>query len=472
VLNIIARTFTLNNQREFASFSGDFNPIHVDEIESIKTHAGQPIVHGVHLVLWSLDALKIQLKQETELNIKFESQVNLEEYVIAVFNDTKNQILITSKDQKKLYSTVTIKNWQPKKKSKPTNHEVAFLKQTINPDEPDISGIQLNNKDYDLYGGSQKELGKILFPFLVEDIGLNFVYEFACISSIVGMKIPGRHSLFVNLSLKFPSNTSQEKHFFVESKHDLLKIVSLKHFGINLESEIKAFFRPQPSSMRSINSLRLEYKDRNSLDGKRVLVIGGSRGIGAYVSKLCSIMGAIVTFTFNSNKQEAINLAAEIIDEGGNIRYRHLNVLDSNQIQEINEEFDHIYFFATPKILSNKSKEIDMNMLKKYRLFYVDSFERVINNFCSKRNHTFFLYPSTTYIDEEKSDFKEYINAKQEGENICKLFNKKFNSSILFPRIPALDTDQNLSIIPKKSEKTSDYAYLLIQQMIENDYNL
>ena len=108
------RIFTYNNQKEFASFSGDFNPIHVDGKESIKTHAGQPIVHGVHLVLWSLDALEIKLTQETELDIKFESQVNLNENILAIFDKAKNHISITSEDQQKTYSKIKIKNLNKK----------------------------------------------------------------------------------------------------------------------------------------------------------------------------------------------------------------------------------------------------------------------------------------------------------------------------------------------------------------------
>ena len=86
------RTFTANDQKEFASFSGDYNPIHLDEKKSIKTHAGQPIVHGVHLVLWALDAFKIKIRTNTLIDISFKSQVNLNESIVAVFDTTMNQI--------------------------------------------------------------------------------------------------------------------------------------------------------------------------------------------------------------------------------------------------------------------------------------------------------------------------------------------------------------------------------------------
>ena len=37
--------------------------------------------------------------------------------------------------------------------------------------------------------GGQKNLGRIIFPYLLRS-GLDFVYEIACVSSIVGMKVP------------------------------------------------------------------------------------------------------------------------------------------------------------------------------------------------------------------------------------------------------------------------------------------
>ena len=41
----------------FAAVSGDRNPVHVDAVLARRTQAGAPVVHGVHLVLWGLDAL-------------------------------------------------------------------------------------------------------------------------------------------------------------------------------------------------------------------------------------------------------------------------------------------------------------------------------------------------------------------------------------------------------------------------------
>ena len=45
-----------SHHRAFAKLSGDVNPVHMDEAYARRSFAGEPIVHGVHLLLRALDA--------------------------------------------------------------------------------------------------------------------------------------------------------------------------------------------------------------------------------------------------------------------------------------------------------------------------------------------------------------------------------------------------------------------------------
>ena len=54
---IAARTFDRAGQERFAAFSGDRNPMHMDGLAARRTQAGTCVVHGMHLLLWSLDHL-------------------------------------------------------------------------------------------------------------------------------------------------------------------------------------------------------------------------------------------------------------------------------------------------------------------------------------------------------------------------------------------------------------------------------
>ena len=98
-----------------------------------------------------------------------------------------------------------------------TNSEVSFDISNLEPDDLEIDEITTGQKIKNLFGGQKKNLGRIIFPYLVKSLGLDFVYEMACISSVVGMKVPGKHSLFLNLSLSFTSN-NKNKYFISKRK--------------------------------------------------------------------------------------------------------------------------------------------------------------------------------------------------------------------------------------------------------------
>jgi acyl dehydratase len=51
------REFSIDDQLRFANWSKDFNPLHIDALQARRTQAGELVVHGIHLLLWALDAL-------------------------------------------------------------------------------------------------------------------------------------------------------------------------------------------------------------------------------------------------------------------------------------------------------------------------------------------------------------------------------------------------------------------------------
>ena len=84
-----------------------------------------------------------------------------------------------------------------------------------------------------------------------------------------------------------------------------------------------------------------------------------------------------------------------------------------------------------------------------YCKYYVDGLIRLAELALKFKINSFF-YPSSIFIDEKLLFFKEYIKAKIEGENVCRRIEKNSTIKFLYPRLPAMDTDQNLSILPKK----------------------
>jgi 3-oxoacyl-[acyl-carrier protein] reductase len=75
----------------------------------------------------------------------------------------------------------------------------------------------------------------------------------------------------------------------------------------------------------------------NSLQGKKIVVTGGSRGIGASIVKLLADEGAQVAFTFSSREEAAQQVAHTLKGEG------HFYIkMDVANEQSVNEAVEHI----------------------------------------------------------------------------------------------------------------------------------
>src|SRR5450759_997356 len=81
-----SRTFGVEDQARFAALTGDFNPMHMDSVAARRTHAGGPVVHGIHTLLWLLDTIAtrhIELPNIATLKVRFRKMVYLGDRVDA-----------------------------------------------------------------------------------------------------------------------------------------------------------------------------------------------------------------------------------------------------------------------------------------------------------------------------------------------------------------------------------------------------
>ena len=81
------------------------------------------------------------------------------------------------------------------------------------------------------------------------------------------------------------------------------------------------------------------------LDGKAVVVTGGCRGIGMYISKDCAAAGAkvCINYTSESSKEKAEALAEEIKAAGGEAMIYRADVTQPEQVRAMFEEVDRTF---------------------------------------------------------------------------------------------------------------------------------
>ena len=465
-MNIGNRHFTYFNQSQFAQFSGDFNPIHLDQIEARKTIAGQSIVHGVHSFLWMLECL-IQREESvfTNYDIRFANQLNLEQEVSAIWDKESKKLKLLGKNGL-IYISVKCEDSTNCGVIADKISPVTLSNTITQPIDLDLSAISVGDTFENLCGGN-KELATSLFPYLTEALGGDVVYEIALLSSIVGMIVPGLHSLFFGLKITFKYGADNQI-VTVISKQELFRLIELGYVGINLDAKIEAFFRPKSVTIPSCEDLSSQLPTTLSMTGKKVLVIGGSRGLGAWVAKLVGIAGGDVTITFNTGKDDAELVAQDIRSYGGICDCVHMNVSENLKVEVFKTTFDYLFYFATPKISMNKSSVLDEDLHKIFYNFYVRDFKKTVEFFIPL-GVSRVLYPSTMFIDDAKKEFEEYIKAKMEGEKVCDELSKNHPVKVVKPRIPPVLTDQTLSLIPTVKENTIDVVLSILALMSFDD---
>ena len=97
------------------------------------------------------------------------------------------------------------------------------------------------------------------------------------------------------------------------------------------------------------------------LIGKTAIITGGSRGIGRGIAKIFAENGCAVAFTYNSNKEAADNLVAELSSEEVKVKGYKSNAANYNEAQKLVEEV--LVDFGSLDILVNNAGITKDNLL-------------------------------------------------------------------------------------------------------------
>ncbi|MDX1808178.1 MAG: enoyl-ACP reductase [Sulfurospirillaceae bacterium] len=96
------------------------------------------------------------------------------------------------------------------------------------------------------------------------------------------------------------------------------------------------------------------------MNGKTLVISGGTRGIGKAIVREFASNGVNIAFTYNSNEELAKDMAKSLEDEFGiKAKAYHLNILEPDTYKglflEIDQDFDRIDFFISNAIISGRA---------------------------------------------------------------------------------------------------------------------
>lgn len=459
---IAEREFDLADQHWFGQMSGDVNPMHVDPIRARRTLYGQPVVHGVHVALWVLESLCVQRSLPiSRIAVTFSKPV---------FLDEKLQVLLSEPDQHSSHLSVVIgTSVLTTIRIDHATSTVATLRQSdlADPDQathvetPEDLTAPTDLDVDDLVGlrGALTVPGSVgewstSFPHLAALIGGHTVAELASLSTIVGMRCPGMHSVFagfdVHVDARRDSDVRQNAQtgFAVRRANTRFFAVKIAVAASRMSGELSTFVRPRPTSQPTMDELSTLVAP-DEFTGMRALVVGGSRGLGEVTAKLVAAGGGHPTISWHRGRDDAQEVARDIQSAGRRVSLVQLNVEDEHISFDGVSDQTHLFYFASPRITSRRLVAFDRELFGHFCDAYVHGFLRVANGLVEAGSTELrVFYPSSVFVDAGSADTAEYAAAKAAGEIVATRWAAALDGPCVhIERLPPLATDQTAGVV-------------------------
>jgi acyl dehydratase len=454
-LSILAgRRFHLADQERFAVVSGDYNPMHLDPILARRTQAGVPVVHGIHLLLWALDAFAANhpdLPRPNRFRTRFYKFVHVEDCAEVVLTqhgsqDTKLQVCVGASSM--ILVTLTCDDSRPK-----AQDQVILSTEPISrpPVALDLRLEQMSNRSGRFAFATSPDVVAAMFPAAAQWLGDRRIAALAASSHLVGMICPGLHSIFRGLSLEAYTETNPQDllAFRVTATDPRFGLVRQDIAGGGLAGTLESFTRTPPVSQATMQSL-VDLVDTTEFAGAVALVVGGSRGLGELTAKLVASGGGRVVITYKIGRTDAERVAQEITEAGGTAEIMAYDACRpaTEQLIGLADSPTHAYYFATPLIFRDQSEVFMPERFHDFSAIYVDGFWDLATALRARRNQLSMFYPSSVFVSDRPRNMTEYAMAKTAGEALCADMNLALAPlHVTVSRLPRLATDQTASIV-------------------------
>ncbi len=474
-VTLASRAFNQDDQIFFARLSGDFNPIHLDPLAARRTQAGAPVVHGIHAVLWALDKLaengmvtgkvrgvKVQFTKfiyvasTVMLNLRHrdEESINAELVVGGLATTILTLTFGTSKE--------TCEIALPGVLERVVEREPAIL--------IDLKEAAAQSGWMDVNRALTRSEGQ--FPHADSAIGARRVAAIAVLSTLTGMVCPGMYSLFAAFAIDLVGNSNHKDAvgFSVSETDERFRMIRMNVSGAGIRGSVQAFLRWPPIGQASFDEVSKVVAPAE-FAGSTVLIVGGSRGLGALTAKVVAAGGGKVIVTYATGRKDAEKLAEEIC---GHTTHDACRVIQydvrqdaASQLKLLETEVSHLYYFATTSIFRQKDGFFVSSLLDEFIEIYVKGFYdccRVLNKNSSQALIAY--YPSTVAIDNNPLSIIEYTMAKMAGEILCANMNRaNTRTRVVVSRLPRLMTDQTATVVPATTAEPLDVLLPVIRQV-------
>jgi hypothetical protein len=427
--------------------------VHQDPVAARQIAAGEPIVHGMHLLLRALDAHFTAARGTARIaiSVRFERPALIGDS-ITVERHGRTSLALTLDGALRLVdveldSGAAAPSDTPMTGSIPPGRERSARTPRVRTmdDIPGASGVIALPK---------AEAVRRAFPHAARALGREAVAAFTAISRLVGMECPGRDSLLSAIDLHVTAN-EPARHLSwrvlrADARFGLVRI-EIRSGGVR--GTVDAFLRPKPVPAPAFAAVSVSV-GAHEFAGQRAVIVGGSRGLGAATALLVAAGGGVPLVTFAKGGADAAALRRDAARSGRRIEIVRFDLIKDplEQLVRACRRFrpTHLYYFATPRIFGRRRDGFDDAVFQRFAQFYVSGFAGVCAAVGSAVPSLKVFYPSTTALDLEPArELTEYAAAKAAGEALCRSLSRTVPGlSILVRRLPRVTTDQTATILP------------------------
>jgi len=449
-----SRRFEADDQEFFARLSGDWNPMHIDAVAARRTQAGAPAVHGMHSLLWSLEILAGHLNGPVSLaslRVTFQNFLYVSDEAHCILEGEESgklkwQVQANGVGVLKANAIITS---MPVKPSLCVDDKIEEAPGMAPPD--DLTFNQAAHLHGDVFFAAKTEAFAAAFPRTSGMIGAQGVAVLACSSRLVGMVCPGLHSIYSGLRLTFHTGKDQPGglHYEVVEADERFRLLRITISGCGTTGSIEAFMRRAPVQQPSFSDIATLVRP-GEFAQETALVIGASRGLGELTAKMIVCGSGRFIGTYASGREEAEALERAVLEFGGECQILKYDALlpPVDQLKHMRWRPTQLFYFATPRIVRQKSSMLDRALLNHFLGFYAFSFFDVCEFLLMQTSAPISAYyPSSVFIDSRPDNFTEYAIAKAAGEIVCDDLRRMYpRLNILHTRLPRLATDQTNSV--------------------------
>ena len=459
----IIRTFSFGDQLAFARLSGDSNPIHVDAVAARRLLYGQPVVHGIHILLWALEQAvpavaasgRLRLKA---MSVQFRGPVLVDrplELMIHHGPDSRVRLELSSQGVRVTTVRVVLEH-----DNLPAS--VAGLIFTIPPQSDcrrtDPAALPAARGSLPLY--LDLTLARSLFPALVANLPPQQLAALLATTRVVGMEAPGLDSLYLGLELtavadELPSN---ELRYAAESFDERFSLLTLQVTAAGISGQVTAAVRPAPQRQAEMAALQRIIR-QGEFQGERILIVGGSRGLGEVAVKALAAGGADVHFSYHAGAADAQEIVADIRAAGAEAACFPYDVehVPCTLCEQLGEwQPTGLGYFATPHIGAGIPGQFSIEEFHAFCECYVNGFVRTLNAL-NLKTLTGVLYPSSSFVTEQPANMAEYVAAKSAAEAACACIAKAHPAVTFYaPRFGRLATDQTVGLVSSGAPNPTD----------------